>query len=429
VGVELRERLAGAASASLRAALAAVFVVVAASSPGETGEAPMIMPGGRFTWTHVADGSHPAISAPAVAVRPDDTPLLAWSAGHGEAGKGGVSVWVAAPSDPRATPARVNPDDLAAESIHQAPGIASGPGGEVFVSWSSVKSKPEGVLFASDLRVSRSSDGGRTFGPPVRVNDDRAISHSFEGMARTSNGALLVAWIDSREGWQKAGTYVARLVDDGTRVDATSQIGAETCVCCRVAVAAGGEDRAVVLWRKDFPGQVRDMVIASSKDDGRTFSTAARVHEDDWKMPACPHRGGGVAIDAKGRSYVAWYTEGENERPGIYFARADSDGGVVSKPVRIDESIASIPDHVRVAVDAKGTILVVWEDSTAVRRRILARASIDGGATFSPPQALSTAMKAHSPALAARRNGFVVAWQEEEFPAFKTVAQDVRIKG
>jgi hypothetical protein len=146
-------------------------------------------------------------------------------------------------------------------------------------------------------------------------------------------------------------------------------------------------------------------------------------------MPACPHRGGGVAIDAKGRSYVAWYTEGENERPGIYFARADLDGGVVSKPVRIDESIASIPDHVRVAVDAAGTILVVWEDSTAVRRRILARASIDGGATFSPPQALSTAMKAHSPALAARRNGFVVAWQEEEFPAFKTVAQDVRIKG
>ena len=102
----------------------------------------------------------------------------------------------------------------------------------------------------------------------------------------------------------------------------------------------------------------------------------------------------------------------------------------MSKPIRIDESAGSIPDHVRVAVDARGTILVVWEDSTAVRRRVLARASVDGGATFSPPQTLSKAMKAHSPALAPRLpDGFVVAWHEEEFPAFKTVAQDLRVSG
>ena len=63
---------------------------------------------------------------------------------------------------------RVSPEDLAVDSLHQAPGLAVGAGGEVYVSWSSAKPKPAGVLFASDLRLSRSLDGGRTFEPPLR---------------------------------------------------------------------------------------------------------------------------------------------------------------------------------------------------------------------------------------------------------------------
>ena len=38
--------------------------------------------------------------------------------------------------------------------------MAVGPGGGIYVSWSSSKPKPEGALFASDLRLSRSLDGG-----------------------------------------------------------------------------------------------------------------------------------------------------------------------------------------------------------------------------------------------------------------------------
>ncbi len=59
--------------------------------------------------------------------------------------------------------------------MHQAPAIAAGPGAEVYVSWSSEKAKPEGTLFASDLQLSRSLDGGQRFDPPLRVNDDRPI--------------------------------------------------------------------------------------------------------------------------------------------------------------------------------------------------------------------------------------------------------------
>ena len=120
---------------------------------------------------------------------------------------------------------RVNPEGLEVESLHQSPGIAVGPEGEIYVSWSSSKAKPEGTLFASDLRLSRSLDGGQHFEPPLRINEDRPISHSFEGLAVAADGTVLVSWIDSRDGWEKAGTYLARITQRGTQVESLTRTG------------------------------------------------------------------------------------------------------------------------------------------------------------------------------------------------------------
>jgi len=80
------------------------------------------------------------------------------------------------------------------------------------------------------------------------------------------------------------------------------------------------------------------------------------------------------------------------------------------------------------AVHPDGRAAIVWEDSTAVRRRILLRYTADGGRTLSPIQALSSAIKAYAPDIAIARDGsFVVAWHEEQFPFVKTVVQTVRI--
>lgn len=374
--------------------------------------------GERLAWTLGARRPHAPVSGPAVAVRGDGVPLVAWIAADGEE----HHLYVVAPGEPAAKPVRVDPPGLPVDGLHQPPGLATGPAGEVFLSWSSVKPKPEGTLFASDLRLSRSLDGGRTFEAPLRVNEERPISHSFDGLAVAGNGDVLLSWIDARDGFARAGTYLARVGERGGRVEEREQLGAETCVCCRVAVAARGR-RAVVLWRKDFPAQVRDMVLARSDDDGRTFAPAARVSVDDWRMPACPHRGGGVGVDGTGTIYTAWYTEGTDGRPGLFFATS-TDGKSFAPRRRLDESDGSIPDHVRLGVTADGRVLVVWEDATAVRRRIVARASTDGGKTFGPVEPLSSAVKAWSPALAVTADGgFVVAWLEEEFPVTRAVVQ------
>jgi hypothetical protein len=372
----------------------------------------------------VFDKPHEAhVSAPAVAVTRDGKTVLAWFAQQGHDN----NLFVAQPgSDPK--PVRVNPEGMFADSLHQPPGLALGPADEVYVSWSSRKPVPEGGLFASDLRLSRSLDGGRTFEGHLRVNDDRPISHSFEGLGVAPDGTVIVSWIDSRDGASTAGTYLARITERGSRVEQALKLDAgETCVCCRVDVAAGPRDTVAVAWRKVFPGSVRDMVVGLSHDGARSFTPAGLVHADRWKINACPHRGGSVAMDGRGRVYLAWYTETADGQPRMLFA-GSGDGVRFSAPARLNTAAGYIPDQVRLAADPAGRVVIVWEEATAVRRRVMLRYSIDGGRTLSAPRALSQAIKAYAPDVAVAPSGdFVVAWHEEQFPVFKTVTQAIRL--
>ena len=109
-------------------------------------------------------------------------------------------------------------------------------------------------------------------------------------------------------------------------------------------------------------------------------------------------------------------------------ARLREDSATLA-PQRLDASTGSIPDHVRMAVDAAGRGVIVWEDSTAVRRRVLLRPTTDGGRTFGPVQSLSPALKAYAPDVAVSpTGGFVAVWHEEQFPVIKTVVQPLHFK-
>jgi hypothetical protein len=378
--------------------------------------------GPRLEYRHPGRGHDVHVSGAAVAVGPGGVPLVAWAAQEGHAsqlyllriGSGGA-------------PVRVNPDGLSVEALHHPPRLAAAAGGPIYVSWSSDKARPEGTLFASDLRLSRSRDGGQSFEAPLRVNEDRPISHSFDGLALAPDGTVLVTWIDGHEGRRDPATWLARVVDDGGRVESIRKVGDDTCVCCRVDAATGPGGLVALAWRQVFPGDIRDMVLALSRDGGRTFPAPTLVSNDRWKINACPHRGGAVGVDARGRVYMSWYTEGTNIRPDLRFAVAQ-DGGRFGPAKRLHTSATSIPDHARMAVDPAGRAVVVWEESTAVRRRVLLRYTIDAGRSLSPIHVLSTAIKAYAPGVTFAPDGsFLVVWHEEQFPSLKTVVQPIRI--
>ena len=161
------------------------------------------------------------------------------------------------------TPVRVNPEALTVEALHHPPRLAVAAGGPVYVSWSSGKPKPEGTLFASDLRLSRSLDGGRTFEPPLRVNEDRPISHSFDGLAVAADGTVL-RHVDRRprgpQGSRHLGRAGGRAGHAGRGHPARS---ATTPACAAAWTRPPAPGNAVALtWRRVFPGDIRDMVLA-----------------------------------------------------------------------------------------------------------------------------------------------------------------------
>ena len=378
--------------------------------------------GPRAELTHPGKAQEVRLSGAAVAVARDGGVFLTWAAQEGQT----TNLYLMRVGAGDGGRVRVNPDGMTVDSLHQPPGIDIGRNGELYISWSSSKPKPEGTRFASDLRLSRSLDGGRSFDSHLRVNEDRPISHSFEGLTVAEDGTVVLSWIDSRGGGDKAATYVARIGERGTRVENTLKLDGDTCVCCRVDVTTGPKNVVAVVWRKVFPGNIRDMVLAVSRDGARSFAAPVLVHADGWQIAACPHRGGTIDMDESGRLYVAWYTEGPQDQPRLLFT-ISPDGRRFMEPKRLDSSTTSIPDHVRLAVDASGRALTAWEDSTAVRQRVLLRYTTDGE-TFSPIHVLSRAIKAYAPSIAVSPTGeFVVVWHEEHFPVTKTVIQPIHL--
>jgi hypothetical protein len=368
------------------------------------------------------------VSPPAIRFDRTGTLHIAWFEKKGAAGE--VKTVRIAPDGGEGSPVvRVNPEGGGPDALHQAPGLAMGSEGELYVTWS-VPNRTPGALFASDLHLARSTDGGRTFERPVLVNDDgQAISHSFEDVLAEGDGRVYVAWLDGR-GKDKsgAGAIFARSRDRAATVEKNLVIDGMACPCCRPMAALAPDGSLWVAWRKTFPGNVRDIVVAQSTDKGATFSQPKRVRLDGWVFTACPHRGPSIAFDRQGRLYVGWYTEGMDEQPRIYLATSDDQGRTFTEPVSLHTSATALPDHLAMTVHPDGVVVAVWEEVTGVRKRVVMRLSEDRGRSFGPVMTLSESAKAEYPAVAVHEDGQVaVSWMEHAFPHTRIVVRQGRL--
>src|SRR6266705_1514769 len=118
-----------------------------------------------------------------------------------------------------------------------------------------------------------------------------------------------------------------------------------------------------------------------------------------------------IAVDSKGSINIVWL----DNTPGYYavfFSRSSDGGATFSAPMNIsnDPRGAGSP---YMAVDSGGNINAAWVSSpTVVPSLISFSRSSDGGATFSPPLALST-RPSDGPQVAVDSAGNInVAWTE-----------------
>lgn len=325
-------------------------------------------------------------------------------------------------------PVKVNGASEIPYSRQEAPALVAS-GDDVFVTWAVThpKARPD-KPFANDLRLSRSTDGGKTFLPSILVNDDeQVIGHSFDSLHVAPDGVIHVAWIDAREGKKESGTFATSSADHGRTVGKNRKVDEDTCVCCRTAMATALDGTLYVAWRKILPGDLRETVVARSSDGGQSFTSPVIVGHDKWVFPGCPHRPASIGTDRQGRLYVVWYTEGEDETPAIYLAYSDDRGQTFSPKQKVNVSKGTFPDHPQLAVDPDGRLVIAWEEQSPVRREVVMSLSLDRGATFSAPQKLND-KKGQTPSLSINAHGLaVLAWMEHAMPNHRIVVQTLQL--
>jgi hypothetical protein len=249
--------------------------------------------------------------------------------------------------------------------------------------------------YAYGVRIAQSADGGKTWSAPVVPHRDSAqTEHGFVAMWG-ERGTLGAAWLDGRK-FNKEGHHPANemmLVSTTLRPDGTRgpevRLDERTCDCCQNAAAVTSSG-PIIAYRNRSADEIRDIYL--TRRVGGRWIAGVPVHNDNWKIAACPVNG--PAISARGdRVALAWFTAaGDSARVKLAFS--DDAGASFSAPIRVDGGNPA--GRVDVALLPDAGAVVTWVeriggDTAAVRVRRITR---DGKAGAPSTIASSSAARA-----------------------------------
>lgn len=211
----------------------------------------------------------------------------------------------------------------------------------------------------SDIYFAKSTDGGRTFGPNKRVNDDRTSEVQYKpSIGVDESGTIYVAWRDGRKG--NADIFFARSTDGGKTFSKNVQLNDDRGAAYQGNPTMGVNAHGVVAvaW-SDARNEKDDIYITVSRDQGRTFSKNRRVN-DDPDAPAHSHPA--VAVDQSGTVFAAWedFRRGNSD---IYIARSDDGGKTFGPNRRVNDDEGEAPQiSPSLVTGPAGEVYVAWGD-------------------------------------------------------------------
>ncbi len=289
------------------------------------------------------------------------------------------------------------------------PKVATGPSGEIYVTWTHPLGKP----YTGEIRFSRSIDGGRSFNAPMTVHrDSQQITHRFDAITVSRRGQIFVAWIDRRDAvrakaeglseYRGAAVYFAVSDDQGASFRGDFKVADHSCECCRIALLPREDGGVDALWRHVFEPNIRDHALATLRPDG-TATEPQRATFDDWHIDACPHHGPSLVADGAGMQHAVWFAQSSADASAFYGRLID---GKVEGQRKLGAGLAEHPD----VIAAGRRVVVAWKEFDGTRSRLRATTSDDGGLTWSERDLAGTAEASSQPQLLRVGDGFQVFW-------------------
>lgn len=153
---------------------------------------------------------------------------------------------------------------------------------------------------------SRSDDDGATWSAPRALT---AESKATEFATTLPHGeAVLVAWLDGRA-HATNGEFQELFARPLSGTTADTRVDPSVCDCCQLSFAAvpGG---ALLAYRGRTKDEVRDIRLARWRDGA--WSQPRPLHDDGWKISACPVNGPRLAAEGA-RVAAVWFTGAQND--------------------------------------------------------------------------------------------------------------------
>ncbi len=262
---------------------------------------------------------------------------------------------------------------------------------------------------------SYSDDNGQTFSIPVLISDQaQSAMHYMDKMLIDKNDKLYLFWHDTRhESHDKEiGTGVSSLYYSIKIPADNSQfsnyfLSSGICSCCRTATAFSNQGKPVILARMVYSNGIRDHALIQMNEDD-LWQKPTRITHDNWEVEACPEHGPAIAIDAKNRTHLAWFTLGDT-RQGIFYAQTDDFGKTVSPPVTLG-NIDRLPSHADViALDQR--VVIVWKEFDGEQSLLHIKESHDRGISWlDKTTGLKSSSKNSHPKLVSNNKDIFLSW-------------------
>ncbi|MCR9111369.1 MAG: glycoside hydrolase [Rhodobacteraceae bacterium] len=261
---------------------------------------------------------------------------MSWMEQAGQQTKVMMAVWTA---EGWSNPRLVHQGDDLFVNWADFPGIAVFGDGTIAVHW---LREIGSSGFDYQIEISRSHDGGTTWGAPLVPHTDRSFAqHGFVSMLPVDHNDLAVIWLDGRayrarghEGLAAPAAMQLR----GTMLTSSGVLGQDvaidlqTCSCCQTSLAVTGDGAVLAAYRDRTEGEIRDISVARLNDEG--WHRPVMVHDDGWELSGCPVNGPAIAADGE-IAAVAWFT-GANDIAAVKVAFSDNGGRNFDAPIRID---------------------------------------------------------------------------------------------